>query len=412
VFRLFDVAASAGVDSIGFLRPGIEILARAENTPSEVRKAAVACLAQLAERLREEGPPSSLAEAMLAREDGPDRDGQTLQMARQYKNELLATLLRSRRLLPRTSLGMITAASQRPLVRLLPRLRGIRGIGFGAKAVQGRGESWQALRVYVTEKKALRRLSKSEAIPKDINGMPTDVVPVGRVFPAQVKCGTSVGCDSEAAGTLASLVHDEGNPSTRYLLSCNHVIAGTNSLEKGAFVYAPALMDGGNPNAAIAQLHRWVAIQFTNDPQAARAASASSKGQLNSVDAALAQILSADAVAPEIEAIGRVSNPPVQAKWDQKVQKHGRTSRLTVGFVKDIAADVWVSYDSSIAVFKDQLEIEGIDDKPFALKGDSGSLVVDASSNAAVGLLFAVGDRASFANPIGEVLRLLQATII
>jgi len=47
----------------------------------------------------------------------------------------------------------------------------------------------------------------------------------------------------------------------------------------------------------------------------------------------------------------------------------------------------------------------------FLRLGDSGSLMVEETTNNPVGLCFAGGGNASFSNPIGPVLRSFRATV-
>ncbi len=84
-----------------------------------------------------------------------------------------------------------------------------------------------------------------------------------------------------------------------------------------------------------------------------------------------------------------------------KVQKYGRTSRLTNGQVRGLNATIFVQYDSGVARFVNQIMIGG---GGFSRAGDSGSLVVTQDNHNPVGLLFAGGSGATFANPIDAVL--------
>ena len=97
----------------------------------------------------------------------------------------------------------------------------------------------------------------------------------------------------------------------------------------------------------------------------------------------------------------------VSAFVGQAVKKCGRTSGLTTGTVQAINVTVQVQYSAGIATFTDQIMLPG----SFIRSGDSGSLMVEQATNNPVGLCFAGGSGASFANPIGPVLQKFNVTI-
>lgn len=132
---------------------------------------------------------------------------------------------------------------------------------------------------------------------------------------------------------------------------------------------------------------------------------------VNRIDAAVAMVIDSTSVDPDIIAIGTVNPTPAETALNQRVRKYGSTTGLTSGEVVDIAADIVVRYGSRTAVFEDQIGVEGVDGA-FALEGDSGSLIVDAATPKALALLFAGGDRVSFANPIGTVLARFSAEFV
>ena len=67
-----------------------------------------------------------------------------------------------------------------------------------------------------------------------------------------------------------------------------------------------------------------------------------------------------------------------------------------------------------VARFSNQILIESADGLAFSEGGDSGSLIVDPTTNCAVGLLFAAPDSGLFAyaNPIGKVLEALEIELL
>ncbi|NIP38989.1 MAG: hypothetical protein GWM89_08020 [Candidatus Dadabacteria bacterium] len=97
---------------------------------------------------------------------------------------------------------------------------------------------------------------------------------------------------------------------------------------------------------------------------------------------------------------------PAELTIGMNVQKYGRTTGQTNGFVSAIGATFNVQYPNGLcARFVDQVVIESAG---FSAAGDSGSLIVvddGCNDRRPVGLLFA-GDQATItvANPIDEVL--------
>jgi hypothetical protein len=118
--------------------------------------------------------------------------------------------------------------------------------------------------------------------------------------------------------------------------------------------------------------------------------------------------------------IGTLSSSTVSAFLNQAVKKSGRTTGLTHSNVSGLNATVSVTYDNECAgstaftkTFTGQIVISN-SRSSFLNSGDSGSLMVeDAATNPhAVGLLFAGSSTSAIANPIGEVLNFLGATMV
>ena len=118
--------------------------------------------------------------------------------------------------------------------------------------------------------------------------------------------------------------------------------------------------------------------------------------------------------------IGTISSQTVAASINQAVKKSGRTTGLTRSTISGLNATVSVAYDNECAggaaftkTFTGQIIISNRASK-FLAGGDSGSLMVeDVTTNPrAVGLLFAGSSTLAVANPIGEVLSFLGATMV
>ena len=131
----------------------------------------------------------------------------------------------------------------------------------------------------------------------------------------------------------------------------------------------------------------------------------------NSIDAALARPLDNDGIrfSDEILNIGRIEGvkPP---SVGMRVRKMGRTTGLTTGDIRVVNAVVDVGYNTPqgrrTARFTNQVMASGM-----SQGGDSGSLVVDADSQQAVGLLFAGSGITTVFTPIQRVLERLQVTL-
>lgn len=227
------------------------------------------------------------------------------------------------------------------------------------------------------------------------------------------------------SGTLGALVEDSSG--RQYVLSNNHVLARSDHAAVGDAIVQPGLIDnnctpnGDGPGTVpVATLSEWVPL----------------KSAQTNVDAAIAQVASRTvdatgsilelgarqpdgtlaAAPPGISSTGGKGEP---ATLHMRVAKSGRTTGLTCGGVSAVDLDVAVDYFSDCAetrpyttkVFTNQVAISG---DRFSDAGDSGALVVDATTGEPVGLFFAGGTDAAgvgqgVANPAASVLNELGA---
>jgi hypothetical protein len=294
------------------------------------------------------------------------------------------------------------------------------GVGIGEKFVRGRPVGEQALKFFVRKKFAeTQMLSGRDLLPTSVHGIPTDVEEVGlihaflapalpihipwtpppdprlRLRPARPGC--SIGFKSDRfkmAGTFGALVRDDQGT---YILSNNHVLADSGNLPEGTPIYSPGTLDGGDPERdQIAELRRFVPL----DPNG-----------MNKVDAAIAQVTDPSLVNNSVIQIG----PPTgttRAQLLTIVDKFGRTSEYTRGVIASIDTDVKVAYETDDLLFENQMLIVGLDGSPFSEAGDSGSLILEKTSNKAVGLLFAGSQTHTVANHIDDVLWLLSVGLV
>ena len=260
-------------------------------------------------------------------------------------------------------------------------------------------------------------------IPATLDGVPVSAVVTGaiRAFPATITAhseaaalmvnrtakfarpvpiGISTGNQGEcSAGTIAARVKASGKT---YALSNNHVYALENNAAIGSNVLQPGRVDincASGSGDVIGKLSKFIKITFSTTAS-------------NRVDAAIAAVPATNLRrSTPSDGYGTPTTQTVAASLNQKVEKYGRTTGLTIGKVIGLNATVNVDYGNNrVARFVGQIVIQGSAGK-FSGPGDSGSLIVNANRHP-VGLLFAgARDGTTFANPIGAVLNALGVTI-
>jgi hypothetical protein len=301
------------------------------------------------------------------------------------------------------------AGAHAPAVRAAAPRRdsNIVGVGVAEKVVDGRPTGVLAVKFFVKTK--YPKGSVRSLLPKTIDGVPTDVEQAGtfrafaalpnpraRVRPALP--GSSIGFRIAGdryvmGGTFGALVKTS---SQVYVLSNNHVLADENRLRIGSPIYQPALLDHGRvASDQIAELTRFVKLKGN---------------RFNRIDAAIARPLNKNLVGKEVLHIG-APNGTAPAAIDMMVHKFGRTTSYTVGRVVSVDTDVTVEYETGNFTFENQIIIQGANRQMFSDQGDSGALVLQRGTNAAVGLLFGGGPDHTIANHIGDVLRSLRVRL-
>jgi hypothetical protein len=268
------------------------------------------------------------------------------------------------------------------------------GVGVGIRDSGGVFTGELAIKVFVREKVSPRRVEKDFVIPDELDGIPTDVSPVGHVrsfsyafkYDRPVRCGVSCGHENVSAGTIGCLVVMKNRRLG--LLSNNHVLANENNARIGDPIFQPGKFDGGTSDDLIATLEAFEPISFTSD---------------NLIDAAVGWT---QKTSVSTHHMTYTVNPvPIAAAPLMTVIKNGRTTQATTGWVEAIDVDsISVEYDNGIAKFNNQIVIRGLSGTAFSDKGDSGSLIVTSGSKQPVGLLFAGSATHTFANPIDVVM--------
>lgn len=242
----------------------------------------------------------------------------------------------------------------------------------------------KSIRIYVTRKLPREKLRKDELIPEDLDGIPTDVVEIGRLRAVAVyaqryrpaPCGVSTSrLDESAAGTIGWWLVDEDGQI--YLISNNHVWAKENQGQQGDQIVQPGVLDGGTEDDVIAELYDFVPLDFTSTG-------------VNYVDVAVATPVDMSKLYTSIMELGGVTGKRGPSQGEQ-VCKVGRTTGRTCGEVVDASATVQVDYASGTATFEDVFLVQGTE---LVNGGDSGSPVL-SSDNKFLGLLFAGNDDGS-----------------
>jgi hypothetical protein len=172
-----------------------------------------------------------------------------------------------------------------------------------------------------------------------------------------------------------------------------------NAAPLGSAIFQPGALDA---NCAIpgtnriGELYKFIPLDFSLNSQ-------------NVIDAAIMKT-DKDLVNTTTlsDGYGVPRSDTVKAFLGQKVQKYGRTTGYTKGFVSAINVSFFIAYTPGVAFFVKQIGVTGDQGGliPFGGPGDSGSLVVDMDRRP-VALLFAGGGFPIIitqCNPIDDVL--------
>jgi len=308
----------------------------------------------------------------------------------------------------------------------------VTGVGIGFKETKGKVTEELSLVVMVKKKMELSQLASKDIIPAEIQGIKTDVKEVGEIVIHKPRTdrwrpappGVSIGHLYITAGTFGAIVRDNAT-NKRLILSNNHVLANSNKAQNGDNILQPGPADGGkSPQDRIANLERYVSIIFEkSDDNICSIANGvagvanfiarilGSKSRLstfrmeptpNEVDAAVA-IPWKDSIKDEILDIGMVAGVS-DPELEMAVKKSGRTTAVTEGKITSLNAMVQVGYgNGKTALFENQIITTDM-----SQPGDSGSLLMEAETNKAVGLLFAGSDEVTVHSPIKRVMELLN----
>ena len=313
------------------------------------------------------------------------------------------------------------------------RRRNVVACGLGYKISEGKPTGELSLIVSVTKKVPAEQLSSQDLIPKSVEGLLTDVVETGRIRALMAedprirrrpaRPGVSIGHYDITAGTFGLLVQRNGNP---LILSNNHVLADANDAKIGDAILQPGPADGGTAADRIAALAEFEPLDFGDNPSQcgvadtvaallnllATVTGSSHRLQpvqktpgVNVMDAALARPDAPELVVPAVLDVG-LPTGVAECQLGQEVQKMGRTTGLTQGYVTQVDVTVNVDYNGRTARFTDQMIANKM-----SSPGDSGSGILDMERHA-VGLLFAGSSNVTIFTPIQRVLDRFRLALI
>jgi len=304
----------------------------------------------------------------------------------------------------RVVMGAAEALTARKKKTFVPTLSvNVVGFGVGEKITDESITGEMCVKVFVAKKFPKSRISRSDLIPKSLDGVSTDVEEIGypkrfalenRVRHRPLVAGVSMGLGRDSvpvgfAGTFGLVVRDRQNAAKLYALSNNHVLADENRVAIGAKVLQPGTLDGGKASDHISGLSAFIPLKFDN--------------RRNYSDAAIA-FLDVMSVAPSILGIGTPTGA-ARPLLNMVVRKAGRTTGLTEGIIRAVNSDIFdIEYEQGPVRVDDCIVIRAsMANKSFSKPGDSGSAIVNAQGKI-VGLLFAGSDVVTFATPINRIL--------
>lgn len=297
--------------------------------------------------------------------------------------------------------------------RLATSIPGVKGVDLGYIYKNGVKTRKRGIRFHVERKVALAALEERQALPKDILGVPCDVIQAKyaphalspRSLFDPIRPGISTGNPlRNSTGTIGLLVYDEQTNAT-FILSNWHVLCGSTAAEPGEPITQPGPRHlGSMPPRNVAELSKWTSLS-------------------NGYDAAIAQVV--PGVSFDEGAFGsnlialRIGKPKV----GMQLVKSGVSSGVTHAVVDGIDGSFEMDYTN----FGDQVRwMDGIHLVPepsqasdeISLEGDSGAVWIEPQQKLAVALHFAgedgLGPLAEYAvaHPLSRVLELLDVSLL
>lgn len=294
--------------------------------------------------------------------------------------------------------------------RLINSLEGIRGVDFGVIYKDGRRTNGRGLRFHVERKRPMGSLAPDQIIPKEILGIPCDVIearyephgPSPRGVFDPIRPGISIGnLPRQTTGTLGLCVYDSytGAPC---VLSNWHVLCGSTSCQPAEDdITQPGPQHlGSNPPRIIGQLLRATNLSHGYDAAIAQAAPGVQ--------------LTDEALGSDLIPVG-IGEPAV----NMLLVKSGVSTNVTHALVDGVGGSYRIDYTEygDAVRWMDGIHLVTDPDNPddeISLEGDSGSVWIEPVSRLAIALHFGgedgLGPLANYAvaHPISRVFELLD----
>ena len=286
------------------------------------------------------------------------------------------------------------------------------GFGLGEKLTGNRRTGEMAVVFFVQQKVPRANLQTRLTLPKDVNGITTDVVEIGGPFralgngaaldptvqqPRPVPAGVAIG----NAKTTGSLGYPVTRPdiTSEMILSNYHVLADLTSPASTPDIYQPGNASGAPAaDAKIGTFRAGVPIDFT-------------PGAVNYMDAAVATV-SAGMCRASMRDIGPITGAQ-DPSGGETVTIYGEATGYAVGTIRYQLTSLSISYEPGDAWFEDQLVVCRDPNSPFiATTGDSGSLVIKSPFVACGLLIAAFGTDYAIATPIERILRRFRMALV
>lgn len=292
-------------------------------------------------------------------------------------------------------------------------LPGVTGVGIGFREEAGNlFEEDLAVRIYVADENEV-----PEGLPEEVGGVPVcliqmDVVPCAEDVTRyeELKGGIRIAHPAHGFGTLGTIVkrEEEGEPSF-FGLTCEHVVGDGEGDEFPYVVWQdhePPLTGEIPTDDAVGLVVD--AAYPKPDPLVVGAIVHDVDAAIFSLDLAAQQERGfSSAIADdsgEGDLISQVTSSELP-HLGQIVQKRGFVTRVTRGLVVDLHCTCrWNPKAGPNRHLVEQVQVTGIGagagtSPVFAAEGDSGSLVLDEQSGAAVGLLYGMDPTPGFFGP-------------
>jgi hypothetical protein len=276
------------------------------------------------------------------------------------------------------------------------------GVGIGEQTTASRPTGHRALKVYVEKKFPAAAISLADRLPATFAGLIVDVEEVGVIRLLAASAPTPLDGRALHPGQLVRIRSRSGRDE------CVATLGGF--VRSGSRVLGLTTAHGPAESGEAAI-------------QALAVASHEKEGTLAELErtTALAGRTVVDGSLWAIHANGSIERPilsvrlPVgieNAGVDMIVHKSGGTSGYTLGRVLSIDVDVRACAADRNLLFLHQLVIGAAGDAPFAVPGDSGSLIVNCATSKAVGLLVAGSSTLAIANHVEDVLDALGVRLV